>query len=134
MKEKLVRILFFASVFTTLAFGAVALADDYGLDTAATQAHLPKTVAGESLPPGVIGKLLQYALSLIGIIFFLLVLYAGFLWMSAMGNSEKIESAKSILETAVIGLALVLGAYAITSFVISSLSAAPSTNPAPLNP
>lgn len=129
MKEKFVLTLALLATIFSVSFGAVALAvtdnasdNNYGLDAALKRSQLPTEVAGESTISGVAGKLVQYGLSLIGIIFFLLMLYAGYLWMSAMGNTEKVDKAKLILETAIIGLVLVMGAYAITTFIFESLS------------
>ena len=98
--------------------------DPYGTRTAlgATQGALPYSVAGSDSVPGIIGKVVAVILSFIGIIFFLLVLFAGFMWMSAMGNTERVTKAKDILEAAAIGLLIVLGAYAITRFVFQGLS------------
>jgi hypothetical protein len=56
-----------------------------------------------------------------GTIFFILVVYAGLMWMTAVGNEENIKKAQSILKTAIIGLIIVLSAYAITKFIGSSL-------------
>lgn len=74
----------------------------------------------------VIGNIIRVFLGLLGTIAIVLILYAGFLWMTASGNEEKIEKAKKILMNAVIGLAIVLSAYGITSFIISRLLSASS--------
>ncbi len=107
--------------------------DPYGTRTAlgATQGALPYSVAGSDTVPGIIGKVVAVILSFIGIIFFLLVLFAGFMWMSAMGNSERVTKAKDILEAAAIGLLIVLGAYAITRFVFQGLSQSGATSAGP---
>ena len=68
-----------------------------------------------------IGAFIQVALSLLGVIFLLLTIYAGYLWMTDRGNEQQAEKAKKILTTAVIGLIIVLGAYAISYFVIEAL-------------
>ncbi|MDO8581811.1 MAG: Ig-like domain-containing protein [bacterium] len=73
-----------------------------------------------------IGNIIRIFLGLLGTIAIVLILYAGFMWMTAAGNEEKIEKAKKILTNAVIGLAIILSAYAITSFIISSLLSASS--------
>jgi uncharacterized membrane protein len=73
-----------------------------------------------------IGYFISILIGVLGIIFLLLALYAGFTWMTAMGDAKKIETAKSTLARAVVGLAIVLSAYAITSFVVNSL--APNQN------
>lgn len=62
-------------------------------------------------------RIIKVALSFIGTIFLILVVYAGFLWMTAGGEEGKIETAKKLLYDGVIGLAIILSAYAITYFV-----------------
>jgi hypothetical protein len=76
----------------------------------------------------VIARIIRIALGLLGIIALILTLYAGFLWMTAGGNEEQIDSAKKVLTNAVIGLAIILSAYAIVSFVISKLIGATTDN------
>lgn len=65
-----------------------------------------------------IARIIAQLLTFLGIIFFILILYAGFLWMTAGGNEENIGKAKRILTSAGIGLAIVVLAYAITVFVM----------------
>ncbi|MBI4142772.1 hypothetical protein HY480_02775 [Candidatus Uhrbacteria bacterium] len=69
----------------------------------------------------IIGKIIQGVLSLTGVIFFALMVYAGYLWMTAQGEEEKITKAKGILTSATIGFAVTLAAYAIAAFVITKL-------------
>ncbi|MFA6322204.1 MAG: pilin [Candidatus Buchananbacteria bacterium] len=80
-----------------------------------------------------ISSVVKIVLSLLGLIFFILIIYAGFLWMTAMGNQEKIDKAQSIIKAAVIGLVLVLSAYLITYFVIDNALRATQQNNAGLN-
>lgn len=109
-----------------------ALAADYGTDDTRVAAGLPSTVAGASTVTEVVGAVVKAALSLIGLVFFVLIFYAGFEWMTAQGNSEKVDRAKNTIVSAVLGLIIVLAAYAITSFVFSNL--APSGPAAPTTP
>ena len=69
----------------------------------------------------VVANIIRIALGLLGIIAVVLMIYAGFLWMTAGGNDEQITTAKKFLLNTVIGLAIILSAYAIVSFVISRL-------------
>jgi len=94
--------------------------DTYGLDTAADKGGLKTLFAGKTLP-GLAGDIVGVGLSLVGIVFFGLMLYAGVRWMSAMGKTEDVQKAKDTLEAAAIGLVIVLAAYAITRFVFGSL-------------
>ena len=60
-------------------------------------------------------------LGLLGIIFLVLTLYAGFLWMTAAGNDDQVGKAKSILTAAIIGIIIIVAAYAITNFVLTAV-------------
>lgn len=68
-------------------------------------------------PRDTIFVIIRSVLTLLGIIFVLLSLYAGFLWMTAGGTEENIEKAKKILTAAVVGLVIILLSYSITLFV-----------------
>ncbi|MFA6486097.1 MAG: pilin [Candidatus Magasanikbacteria bacterium] len=83
-----------------------------GYDTAVDKYTLSRTV----------GKIIQAAMALIGMIFLVLTIYAGFLWLTAGGNDENVTKAKDILKQAVIGLIIVLSAYSITVFVAIMMS------------
>lgn len=65
---------------------------------------------------------IQIVLSLLGVIFLVLLIYGGFLWMTARGNEQQVEKAKEVMYSAIIGLMIVLGAYAISTFVLTSLT------------
>jgi len=64
---------------------------------------------------------IEGALSLIGIIFLALMLYAGYHWMTARGEEEKVEKAKDTIQRAIVGIIIVVGAYAIWKFIFSYL-------------
>jgi len=72
-------------------------------------------------PEPVIATVISVALSLIGVIFLILMIYGGYLWMTAAGSDEKIKRSQNIITGAIIGLVVVVSAYAISSFVIKSL-------------
>jgi amino acid transporter len=66
-------------------------------------------------------KVIRYLLGFLAVIFMVLILYAGFRWMTSGGNEEAIESAKKTIGSAVIGLVIILFAYALTTFVFEVL-------------
>lgn len=68
-----------------------------------------------------VARIINVALGLLGIVAVVLIVYAGFTWMTAGGNEEKIKSAQKTLMAAVIGLVIILSAYAITDFVVKEL-------------
>jgi heme/copper-type cytochrome/quinol oxidase subunit 4 len=61
-------------------------------------------------------------LSLLGVLFLALMVYGGFLWMSDRGNSDQVGRAQKLMTAAIIGLIIVLGSYAISYFVLDSIS------------
>ena len=69
----------------------------------------------------IIARIIRIGLGLLGIILVAIVIYGGFLWMTAGGNEEQIAQAKKVLTNAIIGLVIILSAYAIVSFVIRAL-------------
>lgn len=68
-----------------------------------------------------IASIINVALGLLGIIAVVIVIYAGFLWMTAGGNDDQIKTAKGWMTGGIIGLVIVLSAYAIARFIVGSL-------------
>ncbi len=93
------------------------LALDTGLETAAKGTPLKNI----SSIPQAARILINAALSLLGVIFIIMIILAGFKWMTASGDPKKVEEAKENIKNSVIGLAVVLAAYAITYFVFQAL-------------
>lgn len=93
----------------------------YGLEETAETAGIPEGLR-EATPESLIGTIINVAFSLIGVIFLLLMVYGGFLWMTARGNQQQVTQAKDLIVAAVIGIVIVMLAYAITSFVLDALT------------
>ncbi|MEI7498469.1 MAG: hypothetical protein WCK11_04255 [Candidatus Falkowbacteria bacterium] len=70
--------------------------------------------------PEVMASIIQVFLSLLGIIFIVLIIYAGYNWMTASGDKTKVETAQQTITRAIIGLIIILAAYSITYFVFKS--------------
>lgn len=71
-----------------------------------------------------VGSIIKVALSIVGTIFLILTIYAGFLWMTAGGNEENVEKATKIIKFAVVGLIIILASYSITWFVMKNITGA----------
>jgi cbb3-type cytochrome oxidase subunit 3 len=69
-----------------------------------------------------LGELIQATLTFVGIIFFILTIYAGFRWMLARGDQGAADSAKKTLTAASVGLIIIVAAYAATSFIFGVLN------------
>ncbi|MFP4514922.1 MAG: Mbov_0395 family pilin-like conjugal transfer protein [Parcubacteria group bacterium] len=68
-----------------------------------------------------IQTIINVVLSFLGVIFTIIIIYAGFKWMTAQGNPEEVNQAKGLLKNAIIGLLIVLAAYAISVAIFSFL-------------
>ncbi len=66
------------------------------------------------------GNLLGGVLSLVGIVFFALMVYGGATWMISAGNQEKEKKAIGTIVSAIVGIVIVLSAYVLVSFVFDS--------------
>ncbi len=95
-------------------FARPVFAIETGLGAAAGPSGLNSV--GSDIPT-LIGKILGSVLGFTGTIFFILVIIAGLMWMTSGGNEERVKKAKQILIAAIIGLVIILSAYAITNFI-----------------
>lgn len=75
-----------------------------------------------------VASILRIFLGFLGIIFVILIIMAGFRWMTAGGNEENIKKATAQIRNACIGLIIILAAYALTVFVQKQIITAVSNN------
>ena len=73
-----------------------------------------------------IGAIIGIALSLVGVVFLVLIVYGGFMWMTSAGEKTRVEKAIQIIRDATIGLIIVVAGYIITNFILGSLLEATS--------
>lgn len=113
---------------TLLIFALFAAAEpsyaagDFGLKAAA-----PEALRTQTSVPKIIGNVINAALGLVGVVFLILMIYAGIRWMTARGKSEYAETAKDTITRAIIGLIIIAAAYAITSFVLNRVTGSVDT-------
>lgn len=81
-----------------------------------------KTIDANTALPTMIGSIIKVVLSILGVMLVVIIVYAGFLWMTAGGEKDQVEKAKDWIKNAVIGLALTLSAYVIASYVVAKLT------------
>ncbi|MBP9761413.1 MAG: hypothetical protein KBD15_04210 [Candidatus Magasanikbacteria bacterium] len=104
---------FFVAVPT--AFSAGNLGDAVGnLGKSGQQAG-----TSEANIENVVGTTINAALTLVGLIFLVLMVYAGYLWMTARGEESQVEKAQKIISAAIIGLVVVMSAAGITKLITS---------------
>jgi len=107
---------FFAS---TLAFGTAlpARAIETGLEDTAKTAGLDTSSSIE----GIVGTGITQVLGLVGILFLILMIASGVMWMTAGGSEEKVSRARKIMTGAVVGLIIVFSSLVITRTVFQAL-------------
>ncbi len=119
MKKVLLTVAMLALV---LMPALVLAAPNLGLNEFGSQTQL-----GTKQLTTTIASIINVAMGLLGMVVVILILVGGFLWMTAAGSDEQITKAKGFIFGGVIGLAIILSAYAIAQFVVGSLITATST-------
>ncbi len=102
-------------------FIRAAIAADFNLKNSGTIVESAGTAAkltGAADIPTIVGRTVGILLGILGIVFLVLTVYAGFLYLTAQGEETNVKKAKKLLSQAVIGLILIVSAYAITNVVI----------------
>ncbi len=69
----------------------------------------------------IVNNIISIILGFLGLIAVILILIGGFLWMTAGGNEDRVKKGRQYIINGVIGLIIILAAYAIASFVITNL-------------
>jgi len=69
----------------------------------------------------VIARIINVFLGFLAIIFLIIILIAGYKWMTSGGNEETVRSAKSWITAGIIGLIIIIIAWSISIFIISNL-------------
>ncbi len=128
MKNKILYILI---VFLLIPIFALITQDtqaaSYGLEEATQNETVKNALSADEIGIGPgqasgflatrTGSIIGTALSFLGVIFLLLTIAGGIMWMTAGGNTEQVGKAKKLITSAVIGLVIVFASYALTSFI-----------------
>ena len=65
------------------------------------------------------GTVIKAFLGMLGVIFIILIVLAGYNWMTAAGDEQKVEKAREGIKRAIIGLIIITGSYAIWTFIFT---------------
>jgi hypothetical protein len=124
------KFVIFFGLFLILSFAANTQASqpsdpysfikDSGLAATGNNAGYEQTAPG---PEVIISQVIQMVLSLLGVIFLAFIIYAGVVWLTAEGDDQKVQKAKDMISESIIGLIIVVAAYAISYFLINFFSA-----------
>jgi len=102
--------------------GSPSLRDAFAPNTLGVASLAAGYDLSKSDPFASVSKVISLVLSLLGVVFLVLLIYGGFLWMTARGSEQQVEKSKEIIFSAVIGLIIVVAAYAISIFVVTTLT------------
>ena len=100
----------------------------YGMEVTAKGTIISENFKGGSLQ-ALLGSILGMFLAFVGILFFVLVVYAGITWMTSAGNEEKVNKSKSIIIAATIGMIITFGSYSLVKllfFTVGDYTSAPT--------
>lgn len=115
--KALIGIAALAAILGILAFIDPALAQTDDLASVGTSAGY----SSDTDLMEIIGRIISIVLGSLGVIFLILLVYSGWVWMTAGGDAERVKKAQRILINATIGIIVVVMAYAITTFIIGAL-------------
>ena len=113
----LVAIFVFILILPIFSLVGVAKAQDLGINYAQ---NLGLTDASNTDPRDAIVNVVKYLMTFLGIIAVVVILLGGFRWMTAAGNEDRVAEAKKLIVSGVIGLIIILAAFAIVTFVLNT--------------
>lgn len=124
-----IKLLALSGLFFCLAFAFKPLApvqafsfeSNSGLQKTGQKTGHSALSVSNSEPEEIIGLVINAIIVLIGTIFLILIIYAGYTWMTARDNQGKAEEAMKTIKNSILGLLITLSAYAITYFIFKSL-------------
>lgn len=110
------------SLFSVMSIAPASAQDDIlGMDYAN---NFGLTNAQEQDPRQMAINIVRYIMTFLGIIAVVIILLGGFKWMTAAGNEDKVGEAKKLIIAGIIGLIIILAAFAIVTFVVGMTNSA----------
>ena len=120
----------FISIFCSLFIFQFSFSESYILDGLSNST--PTTIRQNSDFSNVINNVIGTALSLIAVVFFVLVVYGGFLYMTASGNEDQAKKGRDVVIASAIGVVIIMSSYALIQFIFSAVEGG-SSGPEKIN-
>ena len=112
----------FLIAMPVLVLSADTLKDkQYGAGTVYSGSLLRYLGISQMSPTAMAQLIVRSILGFVGVIFFLMFVYAGYTWIKARDTSAEIEKAKNIIESALYGIIIISLAYAVSEFIFGQL-------------
>ncbi len=122
-KKKLISFALCLSICSFALLPTLALGQRFGLDDM-TDLSISTDPGSDSDLTSMIVGVINVVLGFLGVIAVVIILFAGFKWMTAAGSEEKVKDAKTMIIQAIMGLVVIFLAWVIANFVISGLMTA----------
>ncbi|NLZ74693.1 hypothetical protein GX917_02220 [Candidatus Falkowbacteria bacterium] len=116
--KHLISFAILALLFAPVLTFAQSNSADFGLEPVSVGID---GVLSDSDPRAIVGRIINIALGILGIIAVGIILLGGFKWMTAGGNEDKTSEAKQLLGAGVIGLVIILSSWALATFIINQI-------------
>lgn len=75
---------------------------------------------GEGSLRGIVLRIVNFGLTFLGLIAVVMVIYAGFLYVTAAGNEDNIGKAKKIMLYAAIGIVIIIASFALVNTIFQA--------------
>lgn len=72
----------------------------------------------------VVATIVQSVLGIVGVLALLMFIYGGIVWMTSLGNSERVKLGRDTLVWAALGLVVVFASFAIVNLILNAFKAA----------
>jgi len=123
----MVSLLFFSLLIPMVTSAQGGLANS--IDRAVNVSYTAGYEGDEPINPYTLAELIiQLVLGFLGLLFFIIIIVAGYQWLTSGGNEDKISHARDRIKNALIGLVVILFAYILTVFIINQLVNAANNN------
>jgi len=119
-------IIFCLLIVFSLQVMPVAMATDGDTTESSKLQKVGRGIYGTETPPPsiavMVGVYIRAFLTMLGIVMVIIIVYAGYLWMTAGGDTEQVKKARAYITNGIVGLIITLSAFAITDYVLSRLA------------
>ena len=109
MKKSLISLII---LFSLLVIPSLTFAQDVGAGYAENSGLTTRDIRDVTI------SLIRVVLGFLAIVATIIIIYGGFKWMTAAGNEEKVTEARKLLVAGIIGLIIIIAAFAIVTFVL----------------
>ena len=118
--KKILSIFLLSLVLGVFVYSSVAPV--YAADATCTGSNCIENPIKATSIQCLISLALKFVVNLLAIAAVLYILWAGFLFVKAQGNPEELKTAKTALMHALIGTAIILGAWALASVIAKTIN------------